>query len=256
MFKNIKILPLAVSFIVFCLMECFLMFPDFFYVALIFINLIIFHISFQTIKQSNTKEKWYNFFILPSFFTTSAACYSIMLTNNWTIQFIFVLTSVFIYLYFRQVYYYIVIPERYKENALENFSSYGNFLVMFFSFSVLYGLQSFLNIPIHILILVLVPVIWLVSYQVIWTNKIDMREGIVFVLINTLILTELAWAASFLPQSYNTIGLIVAICYYMATGIVRFSLNQKLQNIRHKTRQYLVFGIACILIILLTSKWI
>lgn len=256
MFKDIKILPLVIPLIVFFFLECFIIFPGFFYVALVFINLAILHVTIQITKQSESGEAWYNFFILPSFFATSAACYSIILTNSWIMQFIFILTSIFIYLYFKQIYYYLILPKRYKNNALENFSSYGNFLVMFFSFSVVYGLQSFLNIPIHLLILILIPVIWIVSYQVVWTNKINMREGAVFILINTLILTELAWTASFLPQSYNTVGLIMAICYYMVTGIVRFSLSQKLKDIRNKAKQYLVFGVACILIILLTSKWI
>ncbi len=256
MLKDIRILPLITPIIILFLLECFVIFPSFFYISLVFINLIILHTVVQLTKQSEIQESWYNFFIFPSFMATSSAVYSIMLTNTWIMQGIFVFIIISIYLYFRQSYYYLILPKKYKENALENFSSYGNFLIMFFTFSSVYGLQSFLNMPIYLLILFLIPIILIISYQVIWSNQINVQRGVVFILINTLILVELAWTASFLPQSYSTIGLIMAICYYIVTGIVRFSLKENLEGIKNKSKQYISFGIICIIIILLTSEWI
>ena len=49
-------------------------------------------------------------------------------------------------------------------------------------------------------------------------------------------------------------GLILALCYYMLVGLVRFyllgSINPRI------VRLYLLFGFACMAAVLLTARWI
>lgn len=251
--KISSLLVLICPLLILILSELFLVWPKMFFISLILIPLIIFFSIKKVIKESKEKKNWFNFSILPIIFSLSGVIYSILLTNKFFVQLIFVAVAIFVYFYFRNVYYYLNKSKLFQNNALENISSYGNFIVMFFSFSAAFGLQAFLNLPVWSIMLVLIPVIFLVSYQVIWVNKIPLNLGFVYIAINTLVLFETAWAASFLPFNHNALGLALAICYYILIGIIRFHFKGKEEE--NKIRLYLFFGLICILIILLSSRW-
>jgi hypothetical protein len=68
-----------------------------------------------------------------------------------------------------------------------------------------------------------------------------------------LVLSELAWAISFLSLDNNIAGFTLAIFYYMMVGLVRMELVSGLT--KDKLRLYLGFGFASIIIILLTARW-
>ncbi len=161
---------------------------------------------------------------------------------------------VFIYFYLKSIYYYLIRPEFYKAQTIENLSSYGNFLVIFFFSSASYGLQSFLNIATALLIFFILLLLALVVYQVMWANKIDINLGFIFILLLCLILVEIAWSISFLPLNYNVLGMVLAICYYILIGLTRFYLKGKLDG--KIVKLYLFSGFISIFILLLTSSWI
>jgi hypothetical protein len=52
----------------------------------------------------------------------------------------------------------------------------------------------------------------------------------VYALLITLVLAEISWVASFLPFDFSVIGFIVAICYYMSTGLARLYLLERLEK--------------------------
>ena len=93
----------------------------------------------------------------------------------------------------------------------------------------------------------------IVIYEALWENKINFREAFVFIIIGSLILLEMAWSISFLPLNFNIIGLILAICYYMITGFIKYYL---LDNLNKKiVKSYLLIGFGSIFILLLTARW-
>jgi len=73
-------------------------------------------------------------------------------------------------------------------------------------------------------------------------------------LLVCLVLVELAWSISFLTLSYYILGLILAICYYILIGLVRFYLLGTLD--KKIAKLYLIYGFGALLIVLLTSRWI
>lgn len=251
--KYNRILPLLIPFFVFVLFELFFFNPKIIYTVLVFANLLIFFTITQFTKESDVSKKWWNFLILPALFTTGLAAYSVLFANNFIVQLLFILNSVFLYFYLKIIYYYLIRTKSYKNLSLENISSYGNFLAFFFISSVVYGLQSFLNMPVWSLAIVMAVVAALMIYQTIWANRVEEKNALVYILVGSLILVELAWAMSFLPLNFNASGLILAICYYILIGLVRHHLLGDLK--KREIKLYLLLGIGSILLILLTARW-
>ncbi len=251
--KHNRVLPLLTPFIVFTLFELFFFNPKIVYVALVFANLLIFFTITRFTKESDASKDWWNFLILPALFTTGLAAYSVLFANNFIVQLLFVFNLVFLYFYLKIIYYYLIRVKSYKNLSLENISSYGNFLAFFFVSSVVYGLQSFLNMPVWPLMVIMAAVAALMIHQMVWANMIEEKFALVYVLIGSLVLVELAWSLSFLPLNFNAAGLILAICYYMLTGLVRHHLSDNLK--KRTVKLYLSLGLGSILLILLTTRW-
>lgn len=251
--KYNRLLPLLIPFIILLLFELFFFSPKMIYVSLVLANLLIFFSVSQFTKASETSADWWNFLIIPSLFLTSLTIYSVLFASKLAVQSLFILNFAFLYFYLRAVYYYLNRPAMYKNSTLENISSYGNFLTFFFASSVIYGLQSFLNISIWPLAVVMAVVAALIVYQMVLVNKIEVKSTLVYILIGSLVLVELAWSISFLPLNFNAAGLILAICYYMLMGMVKHHL---LDNLEKRTvKLYLSFGFGSVLLILLTARW-
>jgi hypothetical protein len=252
--KYNRLLPLLIPFLVLLLFEVFFFIPRMIYVCLVLANLLIFFAVNQFIRAGDIVRSWWNFFILPAFFATSLAVYSILFASKLVVQILFVINFIFLYFYLRIIYSYLVQPVSYRDSALENISSLGNFLTFFFVSSVIYGLQSFLNMPTWLLMAVLVIISAFVMHQIFWSNKIELKDTFIYILVCCLILVELAWSISFLPLNFNVAGLILAICYYIIIGIIKHHLLGQLD--RRKVKLYLIFGLCGILIIMLTARWI
>lgn len=229
------------------LFEAFFFRASFFYIALASSNVLMFlAIAVVTRKKINSAEFW-NFLILPFIFSNFLAVYSLLIVNQYIIQFLFALNFFFTVFYLKNIY------KGKMGGWLENISSYGNFLAIFFSFSAIYGLKAFLNTQLWILVLAATVVTILIVHQTFWACKIRFQSGFAHILISCLIIIQIAWALYFLPFNYNTLGLILAICYYMLIGLTKASFAEKLTS--RNLKLYLVFGLGSILIILLTAKW-
>lgn len=249
-----RLLPIAIPLIIFFLLEIFFYYPKMIYVVLVFINLFLFFAFWQFSKASTIDKKWWNFYILPSIMSSLVIVYSVFLTNKVIIQTLFFLNLIFVYLYLRYVYYYLLRPTAYEVFSIENISFFANFLTFFLLASIIYGLQSFLNLPIWLLIIAALIIMILIVYQIIWVNKIDFKAGLPYLLLSCFVLIELAWSISFLPFNYNIAGLILAICYYIIIGLVKNYLLNKLDN--KKIKVYLYLGLISLFFIILTTSWL
>lgn len=249
-----RFLPLIIPGVVFLFLELFYFYPKLIYVSLVFVLLLFLFAARQFVLSSEKEEKSWNILILPSVFTINLVMFSTLVSSKFFIQFLFFLCVVFLYYCFRTFYFYLIKTGSYKKYSLENISSYGNFLAFYFLASSVYGLQSFLNAPLWLLMLFLLVFIALIVYQTIWVNQINLKEGMFFLLLIDLILLELAWSISFLTLSYYILGLVLTISYYILIGLIRFYLLGIL-NRRH-VKLYLVFGFSSILFVLLTARWL
>ena len=251
--KYNRFLPLLISVLILIFSEIFFFWPQMIYVILVLAVLLFFFTIRQFTKASLKHESEWNFLILPTCFFVGLVVFSTMIPNKLLVQLLFVLNIIFLYYYFRSIYYYLIKTDSYHGYSLENISSYGNFLAFYFIASAVYGLQAFLDISVWFLMIIMLIAIGLIVYQGIWANKIDIRIGFFYILLACLVLVELAWSASFLPLSFYIIGLVLSICYYMLVGLVKFYLLEKLD--KRTIKLYLVFGFISIFTVLFTARW-
>jgi hypothetical protein len=248
-----RFLPLSIPLLIFLFEEIYFFSPKLIYVASVFVNLLIFFAVWQFSRASEIDKKWWNYFILPAIMSMAVMSYSAFLSNKVIIQLLFIFNIVFLYLYLRYVYYYLLNPLAYEVFSIENISSYTNWLTFFLSAATVYGLESFLNLPISWLVLIMISVTALLVYQITWANKIELIPGLPYILISCLILIELFWSVSFLPFNHNISGLSLAICYYVIIGLVKNHLLDKLDAA--KVKMYLILGSVSLFLVLLTAKW-
>lgn len=249
-----RLLPLLAPLAVYGLAEIYFFHPKLIYAAAAAINLLIFFTVWRFCAASQIDRQWWNYLILPAATLTAVMAYSVFLNSKAVIQLLFVLDSVFLYFYLRYIYYYLLKPGSYKAFSLENISSYISWLSFFFLSATVYGLQSFLNFPIFQLALVILAAAALISYQVVWANKIEFRKALPYLLISCLVLVELGWSIFFLPFNYNVSGLLLAICFYVTSGLTKNRLLGRLDPA--KIKMYLTLGLLSLFLILATARWL
>jgi hypothetical protein len=252
--KYNRFLPLIVPLITFFLLQAFFFSPKLLYIVFVLILLLFFFTTRQFTLESKKDKEWWNYIILPFIFSSGLIVFSTMIPSMLLVQVLFLINTVFLYFYFRSIFFNLIKEDYYQKYSLENLSSYGNFLAVYFLASSLYGLQVFLSIETWALMIVLIFIIALIVYEVMWANNIDLRVGVVYILLICLVLTEIAWAASFLTLSFYILGLILAVCYYILIGLTRFYLLKRLNG--RLIKMYLIFGFSSIAIVLFTARWI
>ena len=249
-----RLLPLLAPLASYGLAQMYFFYPKLIYLAVILINLLIFFTVWRFGAASQVDREWWNYLILPAVMSIAIMAYSVFLNSRPVIQLLFVLNSAFLYSYLRQIYYYLLKPSSYEAFSIDNISSYASWLSFFFLSATIYGLQSFLNFSIFSLALVVLAATALISYQIIWVNKIELKKALPYILISCLILVDLCWSISFLPFNYNISGLSLAICFYAVSGLIKNQLLDKLDAARVK--MYLTLGLASLFLILFTARWI
>jgi hypothetical protein len=249
----VRFIPLLVPVLTYIFSEIINFWPKAIYVVLASAIVLFSFASAALIKRSGNKNKWWNIFILPMYFYVGVMLFVTIIPSKFIVQLLFLLNLFFQYFYFRTVYNYLIKIEDYQNYSLENISSYGNFLGIYFMSSAIYGLQSFLNTPVWLVMLAMLLVVGLAIYQVFWTNGIGFNDGFFYILILCLVLIEIAWTATFLPSSFYILGLLFSICYYMLIGLTRFYLLEKLD--KRIVKLYLIYGFSSILLVLLTARW-
>jgi hypothetical protein len=197
-------------------------------------------------KKPSSLDFW-NFSIFPVLFSCSLSVYSLLIVNHAIIHFLFFLNLFISYFYFKNIY------RGEKNDFLENISAYGNLLTIFFSFSVIYGLEFFLSWSIWILILCSSIIVIAIAYQIFWANRIVIKTSAAYIFLCGLLLAQLAWAVYFLPFNFNALGLIITICYYVLIGFIKLSLANKLTM--RSVKMYLISSSVFIILLLLTIRW-
>lgn len=249
--KYSKILVLINPLLIFLLLEIFFYDPSWVYYSLPISALLLILTTHQFGRLWRYK-KWWELSILPILFIGGVAIYSMLLASQLLVQFLFVLTLLFTFYYLRNVYFYFKDPGK-NGVMMQNFSSYGNFLIVFFVAATVFGLHSLLNVSIWLLVSIFAVIILLVLYEVMTTNEIPLPQGGIFIIIFTFVLLQIIGSIYFLPLNYNILGLAVAICYYVLIGLLKFHLKGTLN--KGAIQIYLTFGLGGLLLILLTASW-
>ncbi|KKQ60297.1 MAG: hypothetical protein US81_C0025G0004 [Parcubacteria group bacterium GW2011_GWE2_38_18] len=252
--KNARLLILLAPLVILALLELYLYKPSYIYLVLALGNLLIVFTLWRATSLSEINKEWWNFSILPVAFFSSVIAYSTILRQPFIVHSWFFIAAVLIFYYLKFCYYYLLKPFLYKVSSIENFSSYLNFLSFFLVASTLYGMQSFLDMPTLPLVFALICTSGLLIYQIIWANNFKIKNSLAYLIVGSLSVAELGWTISYLPINNNVSGLTLAILYYMLVDLIRFELSGKLD--RTKIKLLIAFGLASVIIILLTARWL
>jgi len=252
MLKAFRYFKFISPVLVWLLYFLFLQKPEFIFFAPVLVILFIF-ISLWQIAWDKLSKKYFAIIsILPILFQVALVSHisierSVLVNNAFLI-----LNSILLYYYYYSLYMFALFPER-RDGSLENIYSFGNFILIFMALSSIYALQILLNLPVWVLIFFILLVLVMVLFSVFWVNHIDFSSSVFYILLITLVGIELAWSLSFLPLSYNALGLIFAIFYYMAVGLSRHHLLNRLNY--QLVKMYLILGFSSIILIMFTARW-
>lgn len=248
--RFIRLLPIAVPVLIFVLLEAIIFYPRAFYFSLIISDLSLVYAVWQfRLKGFAAKTPW-KLMLFPAVFLTGLAVYALMISNQPVLHILFLSDSIFLYLYLKNIYYYFLNQKLFQAKILKNIFLYGSFLSFFFMASSIYGLQSFLNLPVPYLVLILLAAALLIIYQSIWDDR---EPPLLYILIISLVIIEAGWGIFFLPVNYNVAGLALAIFYYILINLTKLDMAGNLS--RRFVKIYLLFGFFTIFLILLTARW-
>ncbi len=245
--------PFITALVLWLFGQTFLLYPHFFYFALFLGGLLIIF-SVKYLAGKNEKKRWPLLTLSPLLFFLSFSWYVALIFNYYWIQFIFILIAWFVFAYLRNLYYYLTYQAPEREQKVDSLLLTGGFLTIFAVASVLYGLPIFLSWPFSILILIFIPISFLLFIQFLSLRKIAFKTHSLFIILEVVVLAELAWALSLLPLNFNILGVILAIFYYLLLTILRFRLNN--EPLGRNLRLPLIFSLIILIILLLTSRWL
>ena len=245
-------LPFIFTVVIFSSVEWYLAHPKMFFILLIIVVILNFLVAYLFNKQK--QNDWWRFALLPVLANILVFSYLVILTSSSLIQILIVLLTIFNYIYWHYVFYYLYRQNQYTAFSLENFSFYINFILVFLLGSLAYGLRSLLSLNILLLSGIVLIVLVLIVLQIFWISKFSWRNNKIYLSIIILVLMELFFMLSFLPLDYNLLGFIWATGYYLVISMVNDKLKDRLTKIKVKYILVLVF--ISWLILFLSARWI
>lgn len=252
-----KIIPISVALIFFIFFNLFFFQPKFYYVYFLVTAASCLFGLRQLSNKSLIDKKWWNFASLPVLSTASLYFYYTLLPLRYDLLLssaIAFLSAAFIYLYYRSLYFYFILPASERRGSLENIAGYGNFFTFFFFASAIFGVQSFLNIPIWPLVFGVISITAVLMLQMAIIFKINIKRALALIAISSLVIAEIAWATFYLPFNFNVLGFTLAIDYYILIGLIKAysfqGLNQKIVKL------YFGLWFVCLFVVLLTARWL
>jgi len=160
----------------------------------------------------------------------------------------------FVFSYFRNLYHHFNFPTPESEAKLRRLLKSGSFLSTFALAATLYGLPIFLSWNFSFLLLPFIAASFIIFGQfLIFAKDID-REQIIFFIINVLVLAEFTGVLFFLPLNYNTLGLLVALVFYLLIifNDWRFENRLNFKNIKWP----LIILLVITILVLLSARWL
>lgn len=250
--KNSLYLILA-PFSVWVLNEMFVFKPEFFFISLGLGTLIIVFAVWATMKKRGLRN-WPIFSLVPILFFLSFSLYSAIIASQFWIQIIFLLNAWFVFSYLKDIHYYIYsdLPE--SRTKLHRLLKSGSFLSTFALAATLYGLPIFLSWNFSLLLLFFIAASFILFGQFLIFVKDFNREQRIFLVINVLVLAEFAGILFFLPLSYNILGLLVALVFYL---LVLFNdWRQENRLVFKNVKWPLAVASLITALILLSARWL
>jgi len=248
-----RIIPWIAALILFLILEKLLQAPKQVYWLTLVSFLVIILGVWQLINRRIKDEKFWYLIITPLFLFAGGLFFLSFLEGRFFKQFFVVVLSVLIWVFLKVVFLKFHFRARYQAYSLENISTHFNLIAVFLIASSFFNLTIFLGVPAWLLVIIFATINVLLIYQLVRLSDVTLSIGWPYVVVITLIATEIFWAVSFLPTSVYINGLIVTIVYYLVTGLARNRLLGVWQ--KQVIKRYLLISLISLAAILLSAKW-
>jgi len=250
-FSHKKIIFLT-PFILLLLNQLFLWRPKMFFPVLA-IGFILIAVTVIGLTLGKRQADWPFFFYFPFIFFFSSSLYTALVPSFYVIQIIFFLSNLYIFWYFKNIYYLFRYEAPERAHKLDSLTLLGNFLAVFFLASAIYGLPTFLGWSFWPLLLGFFILSFPLFFQPFIVFEIKFKSNWPLLLASALVLLQLVAVVHFLPLAFNVLGLFIGIFFYLLIYILRNILAGDLNG--YKLRLPLIFSLSIIIILLLSLRW-
>ncbi len=238
--------------VIWLLSEVYFFQPKSFYISLGASLLLTIALSFY-LKRKDSPWPWWFAILLPSAFLGAGSVYASLQISKLAVQLIFLVIVIFLFIYFKNLYYRYRRPDLYAAEEFELVKAFGGLLTIFFSSASLLGLQALLNLTAWPMFLVFAVIVLAITFINLEDEPAERRIIWQFSLITVFLLAEEALVFLMLPLQYNVAALCLAIIYYLLISLTKLYFRQALTG--KKIRYYLLAGYGGIILALLTARW-
>ncbi len=252
--KNKSYLPLLVALTTWLSLQFMGGQAKFFYFLILVVPLFI----FLSVKYITSKKIFSSLvlFLPPGLFFLSFVAYTVIISRNFWIQFIYLLITWFIFFYFRNLYYFFHEGSDRQLWAFKfnNLLRASGFLTVFAASAFLFDLPTFLNWPFYYLLLFSTGINFLMLWQFTFFTKDGIYQQIKVLFISTLVLAEMMLVISLLPFNFNILALLLALFYAFILLMLKLldhnNLNKKI------IKWSFILFILIFIVLLLTARWL
>lgn len=232
-----------------------LIWEDFRYTTVLALSAFTYGFTAWSLREDIKKMEWLFLFILPVFFTASVSLFYFLLPGRWISRLlIMVIFAVGMYaiLLVENIYNVAAIRTIQLLRAAQSIGLLITLVTIFLFSNIIYSLRM----DYWINMLLVIPVIFLLSLQSLWSINLEDRISFklcLYSFIITLIIGELSHSLSFWPVTISAYALFITSGYYTLTGVVQQHLQEKL--FRNTYKEYIFVLIFTFVLLLMTSKW-
>ncbi|MFA6254861.1 MAG: hypothetical protein WC675_02355 [Patescibacteria group bacterium] len=207
----------------------------------------------QLVGRKLFSPNFWQILLTPLLLFAGTLLFFIFLEGQFFKQAFLVCVVILFWAFFEVVFLKFHLRIKYQAYSLENIIIHLGLITIFLIASGFYSLAIFLGFSWVILLIIFMVVNILLNYQLAWTSGKTFAAALPYILVVTILISEIFWAAIFLPTSVYVSGLIVTISYYLVGGLAR---NWLLEIKESKVvKRYLLISVLALIIILATAKW-
>lgn len=248
-----RIIPLFIPFILLVLSESFIIYPSIFFVS-ISVGLIFILFSLRYLAKNNEEKFWPSYLVLPAFIWIGFSSFAFLSSNQFLVQLVLFSISVLIFVYYKNIYYYLFAQKSEKENNLDNFAVNYSFLIVFSLYFSFYTLPLFINISFNSFFFFLALILFILFWQTMLFLKEDINTRVTSSLISALFLGELSWILFMIPLKASVLAFVMAIVFYFVSTILRLNIKN---NLNKKSIKWpLAVSTILLVLVLLSAPWI
>jgi len=252
-----KRLRLAISVV---LLTFLMLFSTFFYFdkALFFIFaflLITYFLTYFSLIEKIEKISWLTLFLMPVLLTISFYLFYFLFPSRWLTRLPFLFAygiSIYAVLLCSNIFNVGVEKSLQLYRAAFSINFFYQTLISFLIFNIIFSLKEIF----YINLILVGGVVYLLSFQLFWTIKLDKkpeREVFDFAFLTALILAEVSVLVSFIPLPSTSVSLFLTGTFYSIAGIFYNYFDKKL--FKETIREYVFVWIFIFLITLLSISW-